>query len=126
MVLPKRMARFNKIVTNRLTRTFAGRAPGFGIVHHQGRKSGKQYATPVNVFPTAEGYAIALTYGPGTDWVKNVLAAGGSNLEVRGHTVKLTNPRLVHDETHRRTPPGVRQFLGLTGVNDFLDQTTAS
>lgn len=125
MVLPKRMARFNKIVTNRLTRTFAGRAPGFGIVRHRGRRSGKQYATPVNVFSTADGYTIALTYGPDTDWVKNVLAAGGSSLEVRGDTVKLTSPRLVHDETRRRTPAGVRQFLGLTGVNDFLDQTRA-
>ena len=31
-------------------RLIAGRAPGFGIIHHVGRKSGRRYETVVNVF----------------------------------------------------------------------------
>ena len=44
------VAAFNLAVTNRITTRFAGRLPGFGIVTHAGRKSGKLYRTPVNVF----------------------------------------------------------------------------
>jgi hypothetical protein len=50
MPLPKRLAGFNARVTNRLTRRVAGRLPGFGIVSHVGRRSGRAYRTPVNVF----------------------------------------------------------------------------
>jgi hypothetical protein len=51
----------------------------------------------VNVFPTEDGYRFALTYGTDTDWVKNVLAAGGCQLETRGRVVRLVAPRLYHD-----------------------------
>lgn len=44
------LARFNIVVTNRITSLFAGWLPGFGILTHVGRKSGKVYQTPVNVF----------------------------------------------------------------------------
>ena len=41
---------FNLAVTNRITSRFAARLPGFGILPHVGRKSGRVYRTPVNVF----------------------------------------------------------------------------
>jgi hypothetical protein len=41
---------FNLAVTNRVTSRFADRLPGFGILTHVGRKSGRVYRTPVNVF----------------------------------------------------------------------------
>jgi putative N-acetylmannosamine-6-phosphate epimerase len=51
------------------------------------------YQMPVNVFATEEGYVnFALTYGPDTDWVKNVLTADGCELWTRGrcHSPDLT------------------------------------
>ena len=42
------LARFNKVVTNPIQRRYAGRIPPFAIVEHVGRKSGRQYRTPVN------------------------------------------------------------------------------
>ncbi|HVV10351.1 nitroreductase family deazaflavin-dependent oxidoreductase [Amycolatopsis sp.] len=120
MVLSKKVARFNKIATNRIARPLSGRVPGFARVVHRGRKSGKVYRTPVNAFRNPEGYVVALTYGPDSDWVRNVLAAGGCELETRGRTVKLTGPRVVHDESRETMPLGVRQILGLIGVSDFL------
>src|SRR5258708_9874623 len=39
---------------------FAARLPGFGIVTHVGRKSGRIYRTPVNVFREPDGFLIAL------------------------------------------------------------------
>ena len=44
------LAKINIAVTNRITSLFAGWLPGFGILTHVGRKSGKVYRTPVNVF----------------------------------------------------------------------------
>jgi deazaflavin-dependent oxidoreductase (nitroreductase family) len=68
----------------RIKSRFADRLPGFGIVTHVGRKSRKVYRTPVNVFRAPEGFLIALTCGRESEWVKNVLMAGGCELETRG------------------------------------------
>ena len=95
MQLPQRLARFNRHVTNPIQRRWAGRAPAFGILEHTGRKSGKTYRTPLNVFSTDDGVAILLTYGPDRDWLKNITAAGGGRLRRRGHTFAVRNPRVV-------------------------------
>jgi hypothetical protein len=70
------VAAFNLAVTNRITSRFAARLSGFGILTHVGRKSGRVYRIPVNVFRVSEGFLIALTYGRDSEWVKNVVAAG--------------------------------------------------
>jgi deazaflavin-dependent oxidoreductase (nitroreductase family) len=120
MPIPKRIARLNRVGLNRLTRRIAPWAPGFGVVVHRGRRSGRDYQTPVNVFPTADGVRIALTYGADSDWVKNVLAAGGCRLRTRGRELSLTDPRLVHDPTRAGTRSFERRVLGLLKVYDFL------
>jgi deazaflavin-dependent oxidoreductase (nitroreductase family) len=78
------------------------------------------YETPVSVFRRGDTATIALTYGPETEWVKNVLAAGGCELRTRGKTLRLTEPRLVHDERRRGMPGVVRVALRVMGVADFL------
>ena len=114
------LAAFNLAVTNRITSRFAAWLPGFGIITHVGRKSGKVYRTPVNVFRAPNGFLIALTYGTQSEWVKNVLAGGGCELETRGARYRLTAPTIVHDPTRRRFPFPVRVILGLVGANDFM------
>jgi len=120
MVLPKNVARFNRVVTNRITKPFADKLPGFGILIHRGRKSGREFRTPLNLFRTEDGFVVALTYGSDADWVRNVLAAGGAEVVTRGNKYRVQDPELVHDEARRPMPMGVRQFLGLVGVTDFL------
>lgn len=114
------VATFNLAVTNRITSRFAARLPGFGILTHAGRKSGKLYRTPVNVFRASDKFLIALTYGRDSEWIKNVLAAGGCQLKTRGVRYQLSTPTIVHDTTRRRFPPFVRLILGLIGANDFM------
>jgi deazaflavin-dependent oxidoreductase (nitroreductase family) len=121
MPLSKGVARFNRRVTNTLTRRVAGWLPGFAIVVHTGRRSGRAYRTPVNAFRTAGGYRIALTYGADSDWVRNVQAAGGCDLIVRGRHVHLTQPHLVTDAENAWAPPLVRQVLRLTHTTQYLD-----
>ena len=125
MPLPRTLARWNKAGLNRVTRHVAPWMPGLGVVVHTGRRSGRRYQTPVNVFPAGDGYLLALTYGADSDWVKNVLAAGGCELVTRRRTVRLVTPQLVHDEHRRGIRPLERQVLRLIGVADFLSLKAA-
>lgn len=114
------VAAFNLAVTNRITSRFANRLPGFGILTHVGRKSGRLYRTPVNVFRAPDGFLIALTYGRDSEWVRNVESAGGCQLETRRVLYQLSAPTVVHDPTRRRFPLPVRTILGIIGANDFM------
>src|SRR6266566_9810584 len=120
MPIPRVVRRWNKVGLNRITRRIAPQIPGFGVVVHRGRRSGRLYETPVNVFRAADGYVLALTYGPDTDWVKNVLAAGGCDLRTGGRAIRLVSPRLFHDEARRDIRPVERQVLRVLRVADFL------
>lgn len=120
MPLSQRVARFNRRVLNPLTRQLAGWAPGFAIVVHTGRRSGRVYHTPVNAFRDGDDYLIALTYGAEADWVRNVLASGGCKLLTRGRSISLTRPRIVTDPDRRWAPPPVRLVLGLINAPHYL------
>ena len=125
MPIPRLVARLNKAGLNRVTKHIAPWMPGLGVVVHRGRRSGRVYQTPVNVFTAGDGYVIALTYGPGSDWVRNVLAEGGCELRTRGRVIAVTSPRVFHDETRRDIRPLERQALRVLGVADFLPLSTA-
>ena len=120
MALPKGLARFNRVVTNRVTGPFAARLPGFAIVHHIGRKSGRPHSNPVNLFHHDDRYVIALTYGADSQWVRNVMAAGEARVRTRGRTIHLVEPQIVHDRTRSRVPAPVRPILGAVNVSDFM------
>jgi deazaflavin-dependent oxidoreductase (nitroreductase family) len=116
------MRKANKVALNKVTRQLAPWLPGLGVVVHRGRTTGKQFRTPVNVFPRpGDRYVLALTYGSDTDWVKNVVAAGGCELLTRGTHIELTAPRLFHDEARREIRVVERSILGLLHVYDFLE-----
>jgi deazaflavin-dependent oxidoreductase (nitroreductase family) len=113
------IGRFNRVVTNRVTSVLAGRLPGFGIITHRGRRSGRTYRTPVNVFRRPGGFVVALTYGRG-DWVKNVLAAGEAQVRTKGQTHNVSNPRVLRDPARAGLPVPVRGILRLLNVDEFL------
>jgi deazaflavin-dependent oxidoreductase (nitroreductase family) len=125
MPIPRFVRQWNKAGLNRVTRQIAPWMPGLGVVVHRGRRSGRLYQTPVSVFAAEGGYVLALTYGPDTDWVKNVLAAGGCELRTCGRAVQLVCPRLFHDEARRNIRPLERQVLRVIGVADFLSLKAA-
>src|SRR5213078_4366301 len=113
MALPRWLARFNVAVTNRLMLPIARVLPWFGIVEHTGRRTGRHYQTPVNVFRRGDRYTFALTYGPQSEWVRNVVAAGGCTL--------VSGARRVRDPRRRQLPWVVRVGLGLLSVSEFLE-----
>jgi deazaflavin-dependent oxidoreductase (nitroreductase family) len=122
MPIPDRMRYVNKVALNKVTRPLFRWLPGLGVVVHRGRKSGEIYRTPINVFARPDDrYVIALTYGPDTDWVKNVLAADGCELLSAGRRIELTAPRVFHDQTRHEIRAMERTVLGLLHVDDFLE-----
>jgi deazaflavin-dependent oxidoreductase (nitroreductase family) len=120
MPLPKGLARFNRVVTNRVVGPFAARLPGFAIVTHVGRRSGRKHSNPVNLFRRGDRYVIALTYGADSQWVRNVLAAGEVDVETRGRRIHLVEPEVVHDPTRALVPAPVRPILRAANVSDFM------
>ena len=123
MPAPHWLAQFNRRVPNRVLAPLARVLPGMGVVVHRGRKTQREYRTPVLVFRRGNHVIIALTYGPDTDWVRNILAHGGGALETRGRTITLAQPRLFRDERRQAMPPLIRQMLGVGNVSDFLEMT---
>jgi deazaflavin-dependent oxidoreductase (nitroreductase family) len=111
---------------NPFVRPVARKLPGFAIVTHRGRKSGRLYSTPVNVFRRGDEYFFFLTYGSDSQWVKNTLASGSCSIETRGRVVELVEPELVTDPELRPAPPVVR-FLErrLAGVTQYLRMRAA-
>lgn len=95
MNLPRFLRRVNRVFTNPLMRTVAWVLPPLAVVHHVGRKSGRHYRTPVLAFPSASGFAIPMTYGRDVDWARNLVHAGGGEIEQLGRRVALHNPRIV-------------------------------
>ena len=111
---------FTTHVFNPISRRFVRWLPGFGILVYRGRKSGKEYRTPLNAFRHGNEWVFALTYGSDVQWVKNVVAAGEATLEVRRRRIRLVDPELIVDPARRLMPPVVRQGLGLMRVSEFL------
>ncbi len=120
MPVSRKVARFNKRFTNRVARHIAGWMPGFAIVTHTGRRSGRAYRTPVNAFHRDDHYVFALVYGSGSDWVRNVQAAGRCTIRTNNHDIGLVEPELFDDPRRRTVPAPPRWILGLVHVDEFL------
>jgi deazaflavin-dependent oxidoreductase (nitroreductase family) len=91
MPMPRWWGHVNKRVFN--PRAIAsGKWP---VLTHIGRTSGTTYRTPMDAHPVDGGYLFVLVYGSGSDWVRNVLAAGRARLSIDGREVELAAPRLV-------------------------------
>lgn len=94
-LLPRGLARFNKRVTNRIQGTFAPYLPPWAVIVHRGRRSGQEYRTPVLAWVAEGRFYVVLFYGSDSDWVRNVLAAGHSQVERRGRTLTISRARVV-------------------------------
>jgi len=95
-----------------LARRLAGRRgfPLWAVVHHRGRVSGRELSVPVAVRATPEVFVIALPWGPGTNWVRNVLAADGCDVRWKGRDHVVTRPVIADEDD-------VRPYYGpVTGV----------
>jgi deazaflavin-dependent oxidoreductase (nitroreductase family) len=63
--------------------------PLYGVIQHRGRRSGKAFRTPVVVRPIEDGFIVPMPWGEGTDWFRNVRAAGGCVIRWKGRDYKM-------------------------------------
>jgi deazaflavin-dependent oxidoreductase (nitroreductase family) len=95
--------------------------PLWAILHHTGRTSGTQYATPIVALPTPHGFVIPVPFGDATQWVRNLLAAGGGSLRVGGHTRRFEEPRIVEGDAGDRYLPLPFRFMARRlGIRRFV------
>ena len=107
-------------VFNPVTRLVAGRLPGFGVLTHTGRRSRRRYRTPLLVLRRGDDVVIALWYGSNVHWVRNVVAAGGCELETGGRKLRLADPAIWEDPTRSVLPLPLRWAGALVGLTEFI------
>ena len=120
MPLPRSMANFNRYFANPVFLRVTGHLPGFAIMRHVGRKSGRVYHIPVIAVRHDGEYIIALTYGAESDWVQNVLAAGSCELLSRGRWMHLSDPHIETDQSKRWAPLPIRLLLSLVRAPQYM------
>lgn len=122
MPMPKWWGHINKRVFN--PRAIAGGK--WPVLSHVGRVSGQTFHTPMDAFPVDGGYLFVPVYGPGSDWVRNVRAAGRASLRVDGHRVELAAPRLVGAAEALPLLPKSGRPPKLLRITEFLRMDLAS
>ena len=110
-------------LTRPLTLPLAGKRwnPIFAVVDHQGRRTGRSYATPVAARRVADGFLITLAFGAHVDWNRNLLAAGGGVIRWRGQAYRVTAPERVAASTALGAfDPVQRALLRICGIDGFV------
>jgi deazaflavin-dependent oxidoreductase (nitroreductase family) len=125
MVLPRWLARLNKRSANKIGVRLVGLVAGLTVIRHRGRSSGRIYETPVFLFQRPGGYRVVLSYGLRTDWLLNLQAASGGQLDVHGRWLDIVSIDTVHDKRRAGMPLLVRLVLRLAKISDFVDLETA-
>ena len=82
-----------------IAQALAGRRwfPLWALMHHRGRRSGTEFATPIAVIPTLDKsiILIGLPWGAKTNWALNVKDAGGATLTWKGREYRTVEPRII-------------------------------
>lgn len=114
-----RIARATAPITVRLAGS--GVIPLWAVVRHRGRRSGKLYQTPIAIRPTAHGFVLPLPWGEGTDWCRNLRAAGGGVVHWRGADHAFDTPEVIDIEAALPAfSPLLRPIVRLVGIKKFL------
>ncbi len=86
-----------------------------------GRKTSRAYTIPVAITASSTHLFIPVPFGSGTQWVQNVLAAGGCTVRWKGQLIPATEATLVgQDEAlgafNRLEQPVIRA----SGLSTFM------
>lgn len=81
---------------NALILPFAGRQfSPYTLLRHTGRRSGREYQTPLGAYQFGDGFLLGLTYGPDADWCRNVMASGRATLRWHGQEYAVERPEII-------------------------------
>ncbi|TDB93369.1 nitroreductase family deazaflavin-dependent oxidoreductase [Actinomadura sp. 7K534] len=103
-LMPRGLRKVNKVFTNRIQGVYAPYVPPLAVVVHKGRRSGREYRTPVTAFRSGRTLVIGLPYGADTDWVRNLLAEGRGGVERLGRVRRIARPRVLAADEAQELP----------------------
>ena len=93
--LPPYPIGFNRRVNNPLQGLYAWLLPPYAVILHRGRRTRRPYRTPVLAFRRERTVIVALLYGEGSNWLRNLRASGGRIVR-GGRTYEIRGePRVV-------------------------------
>lgn len=113
---------YHKHVTNPvMVRFFSGRSAHNALLHHVGRRSGKEFVTPLTAHRAENTIIIPLPYGIETDWLRNVQAADQGVVELEGRSFTVDEPEVVRiDQVMSLLPPLLVRIVGLHDTKHAL------
>ena len=98
-----------------------GAIPIWAVVRHRGRKSGKLYSTPIAIRPIPDGFVLPLPWGEGTDWCRNLRAAGGGVVHWGGADIEVSDPVIIDAaDAMPAFDAYMRPIVKLIGIKKFL------
>lgn len=118
---------FNKYLLNPVMLRLAGRKHWYAaVIRHTGRKSGRNYATPVVADRVAgDEFVVPLPYGTRVDWLRNVLAAGKATITVGGRSYDVVAPEIIDAASAEpKLSARRRRAFARFGVENFLKMTS--
>jgi hypothetical protein len=120
--LSDRIRAFNKSRLNPVVLKMAGKNMGvLAIIKHVGRRSGREYATPVATRPVEDGFVVPLSYGHEVDWCRNVMAAGTCMLVWNDQEYVLDKPEIISlSQTQSAYPLVQRIVFTAGGIKEHL------
>ena len=119
----RRVVRFAARFVNPLVLLVAGRRwmPVVGILHHRGRRTGREYATPIGMRRLGDGFVIPRTFSDNAAWYQNIQAAGEGRVTYLGRHYRVVEPEVVDYATARPAFPRYeRAQFRLIGINEYL------
>ena len=131
---PTHPSAFVRIVMRPMTHVFnpfirrlaGGRHMGMAAqIHHRGRRSGRMYVTPASARLDGRTFWIPLTFGSGSDWCRNVRAAGQCTIRWKGVDYPATRPVVVDRAAALSAASGSfkrreRAMMRMIGITQFL------
>ena len=91
-----------------------------GTLEHVGRRSGIRRLTLVHPVPTEAGFRITVPLGLGSEWARNVLAAGHCRMQVGETIYELDEPALVPVPADAGVPVPIRLLQAWLGFRWLL------
>lgn len=121
--VPDGMRAISRRLINPLVLRYAGgRLSPHAVIYHVGRRTGRQYRTPVVVLPSADGFIITLTYGERTDWYRNMRAMSQVNIRWHGQHYRVSAPVLLDARRAAADiPPLIRFVSRLLGLSTYIE-----
>ncbi len=86
------------------------------LLEHVGRRTGRRHLTPVHPTFVDEQVWIPLPYGSGSQWARNVIAAGHCRMTMRGEEFELDEPQIVPALEDPKLPERAARLAGWLGV----------